>query len=244
MFRAAPSPFHHRVLKALCCAALLVASLATLSAAAEPRTTFSNSITVFPRQAMLTRRALVATKLKGKMEFEVALKMRNYEELQARIATGEVIPRKEMLSRYLPLAADYAALTKWLKSQGLTLTRVDSSRLCVFARGTVAQIQKALEVEMEGVTVDGVDYNAATTIPSLPARLAAPILGINGLQPYNRRHKRPSSNPRPPMRRRIKSTKSSRPTARRISGHRRGPEDCHPHRHRAAELGHHHLLDK
>ena len=39
------------------------------------------------------------------------------------------------------------------------------------------------------MTVKGARYSTASTAPSLPASIAAPVLGINGLQPYHRLHK-------------------------------------------------------
>ena len=57
------------------------------------------------------------------LEFEVALKMRNFPELQQRIKKGELISPQEMAEKYNPLAADEQAVVDWLKSQGLTITQ-------------------------------------------------------------------------------------------------------------------------
>ena len=127
--------------------------------------------------------------LTDQMEISVPLPMRHFSELQARIARGEVVSREEMERWYLPLPADYDAVKKWLQGQGLTITQEDASRLGIFAAGTVAQIQQSLQVEMVAVTVNGRNFHAANSVPSLPTSIATRVLGINGLQPYQHRLK-------------------------------------------------------
>ena len=118
--------------------------------------------------------------------------MRNFPEFQTRVSNGEFVPFDEMEARYLPLPGDYVAVRAWLVGQGFAVTKDDERRLAIFLRGTPAQIQTSFEVKMQGVTVDGAAYVAATTAPSLPASIAGGVLGINDLQPYlqPRRHLR------------------------------------------------------
>jgi kumamolisin len=170
-------------------AAVFLAVLQIAAAAAEPRFTFHNSTRQLSAKVAAGMRPLEARHLAEKMEFSVALQMRNFPELQQRVARGEIIPHDELERTYLPLENDYAAIVKWLADEGFTITQTDPNRLCVFASGTIAQIQKSLAVQLAQVTVDGVDYRAAHTEPSLPARLAPAALGINGLQPFHRPHK-------------------------------------------------------
>ena len=170
-------------------AMLAIVGLDGANAAAPERRTFSNSTTALPPQAVASRRALLAAQLEEPMEFEVALAMRDYASLQARIAGGEIIPHEEMQRLYFPLEAGYQAVAQWLKDQGFTITQTDPNFLSVFARGTVAQIQQGLQVQMARVTVDGEEHSAAESAPSLPAQIAGAVLGINGLQPFHRPHK-------------------------------------------------------
>ena len=125
------------------------------------------------------------------MEFEVALKMRNFPELQARLARSERISPQEMQTKYDPLPSDEKAVAAWLTSQRICFcsTREDGNRLAIFARGTVSQIQQAMKVNFARVTYEGQAYTSAVTAPSLPASLSAAVLGINGLQPHIRPHK-------------------------------------------------------
>ena len=52
-----------------------------------------------PHKPFISRIALTAGESAASMEFEVALKMRNFSELQARVARGERISPQEMVAR-------------------------------------------------------------------------------------------------------------------------------------------------
>ena len=80
------------------------------------------------------------------MTFEVALGMRNFSELQGRVANGEQVSPVEMQSRYFPLPADHERVRQWLIGQGLTVTRTDDNRLAIFGKGSVETISKAFQV--------------------------------------------------------------------------------------------------
>jgi sugar lactone lactonase YvrE len=128
------------------------------------------------------------------MAFEVALRMRNFDELQARIATGEVISVAEKEDKYFPLAQDHDRLVAWLKAHGLEVTRTDDNRMAVFGRGSVDAVAKAFQVTFARVKAsDGLEFTSAITAPSVPAEISASIVGIHGLQPHIRR--RPLSTP-------------------------------------------------
>jgi hypothetical protein len=142
-----------------------------------------------PHRARILRMALSADETAAPMDVEVALRMRNFAELQARVARGEIISREEMAAKYFPLAADYEAMAAWLTAQGLTVTRDDTMRLSLFARGTISQLKQAFQVDFARVTYEGADYTSAITAPSLPAALAPSLVGVNGLQPHLRPHK-------------------------------------------------------
>ena len=158
--------------------------------AAEQRVTFHNSIAALPPAVAPTQRAVLAVNQADTMEFGVALKLRNYDQMQARIERGETISRDELERVHLPLASDYDAVVQWLTAEGFVITRHDPSRLVVYAQGTVTQVQQSLQVHMVTVTANGgINYNAADTAPSLPLSIATPVLGINHLQPFHQHHK-------------------------------------------------------
>ncbi len=172
-----------------------LAALATGTlSAAESRVTFEDSVASVPtvvgakaassRLTISSVTGLSAAQLAAPMEFSVALEMRNLKEFQTRIGNGELVPYEEVQAKYLPLPADYARVAAWLQGQGFTLTFADTSRLSVFAQGTVAQVQSSFAVTMQSVTVDRVSYTSALNAPSLPASVTGGVLGINGLQPH------------------------------------------------------------
>ncbi|HTQ31236.1 MAG TPA: S53 family peptidase [Opitutaceae bacterium] len=140
--------------------------------------------------ARIMRWTLTAREQAAPMNFCVTLKMRNFAELQARLGRGEKIPPEDLAANYLPSASDYAAVRDWLVNQGFTLTQQDPNHTAVFAQGTVAQIQNSLYATFAKVgTADG-EFTSAITAPSLPVELSAAVLGIDGLQPHIRMHRR------------------------------------------------------
>ncbi|HEX4140003.1 MAG TPA: S53 family peptidase [Candidatus Methylacidiphilales bacterium] len=177
----------------VCLAALLLAApLAHAQAAAPVR--LDNSICPVdtaappagqssPHGAYITRQTLHADETAASLEFEVALKMPNFADLQARVAQGQRIPAQEMAAKYEPSAADYAQVTAWLTAQGFTITRRQDTHLAVFARGTVAQIQSAMQLNFARVSNGSAEFTSAITAPSVPAALAPLLVGVNGLQP-------------------------------------------------------------
>ncbi|HEY0256106.1 MAG TPA: protease pro-enzyme activation domain-containing protein, partial [Candidatus Methylacidiphilales bacterium] len=142
-----------------------------------------------PHRAFITRKTLKADEAGALLEFEVALKIRNFAELQARVAQGERISNREMAAKYNPSSTDYATVSQWLSSQGFEITRQDNNHLAVFARGKISQIQTALQTSFARVTYEGVEYTSAIAAPSVPATLSPVLVGINGLQPHIRMHK-------------------------------------------------------
>jgi kumamolisin len=139
-----------------------------------------------PHQAYISRRTLKAPENAAVLTFEVTLKMRNFPELQRRIARGERIPFEEMASRYNPSATDEQKVAGWLTTHGFTIMRRDANHLAVFAKGSVSQIQQALQINFARVTVEGTEYTSAITAPSVPASISPLLVGINGLQPHLR----------------------------------------------------------
>ncbi len=182
-------------------AAGLWGSAGSAAAQSQARVTFPGSIAPVQaaahgakRPAAISRMALRADERSAGMAFEVALRMRNFDELQARLAHGEQIGAAEMAERYYPLADDHDRLVRWLKAQGLEVTRTDGNRLGVFGRGSVDAVSSAFQVTFGRVaTADG-EFTSAVTAPSLPADISPAVLGIHGLQPHI--HRRPLSMPK------------------------------------------------
>ena len=86
---------------------------------------------------------------------------------------------------------DIQKVISWLQEQGFTVTRVANSRNQVFFEGTVAQIESTFRTEIHDYLLNGEIHFANTTEPSVPAALAASVLGIQNLhnfQPKPRLH--------------------------------------------------------
>jgi kumamolisin len=155
----------------------------------KPVATASSTATIRPSAAYISRQTLTSAESGAPMVCAVALKMRNFPELQARIARGERVSPAEMAEKYEPLPADYQAVADWLKGEGFTLVRNDAHPLAVFARGSVSQVAQALRVNFARVRLDDNEYTSAVTAPSVPAAISSLLVGINGLQPHLRAHK-------------------------------------------------------
>jgi len=185
-----------RKIAACFAACLTLGWIATAASAAEPRVSFPQSILPIPAPVAATAHLILAANQGVQQEFGVSFRMRNFAQMQERIGRGEIISRAELESNYLPLQSDYDAVVSWLVGQGFTITQNDPSRLVVYAKGTLAQIQTSLEVHMVTVTANGGNtYHAADTAPSLPLSVATPVLGINHLQPYLQARKHAIVNP-------------------------------------------------
>jgi kumamolisin len=123
--------------------------------------------------------------------FSLALPADVTEELEAAVARGEVLPVEQVSGAKVP-KADVDRLLSWLKGHGFTVDRVSDDGTSVYARSSVANVSRQLEVDMVRVTRDGVTYNAARNAPSLPSDVGDPVLAIHGLQSYRHvnRHRR------------------------------------------------------
>ncbi len=163
----------------LMCGAILAPVLAQ-SVSAEGRFRLTNSNVPFAENVQILRSA----DLDQSVEFQIALKMRNYTELQARISKGEVISPDQMEASYYPSASDYADLAQWLENQGLTVSTTYINHLTLEVRGSVSSVSRALGVAFAQVLVNGKAFTASQSAPALPTRFNRFVVGINGLQPY------------------------------------------------------------
>ena len=158
------------------------------------RKVFHDSIVPLPQQPGLTTNGLLiaaADPHHGEetmdVHFSLALPKDAEQQLEARVAKGEVVSPEELKKIYTANPTDADALKTWLQSEGFTITH--STPDGIYARAKVSQIANSLDVTMGRVTKDGVTYNAAYTAPSLPTNVAGAVRSINGLQPFRQAHK-------------------------------------------------------
>jgi len=119
------------------------------------------------------------------VRLEIALRGRNFSELQARLAAGESITHREMAERYLPRPAEYAAVERWARFHKLTVRSTDTTNLLLEVEGSAAQVEAAFDVKLVQATIEGRRVIVTRNAPHLPASLARMVLAINGLQPLN-----------------------------------------------------------
>ncbi|MGA3007590.1 MAG: protease pro-enzyme activation domain-containing protein [Opitutaceae bacterium] len=172
-------------------AAALVVGALTASAAPI---IFPDSIRAVPAEmggdVQVMRPTLRTEELAAPLTFAVHLRMRDFDELQARLEKGEAIPPAEMEARYLPLKSAYDRVVAWLTGNGFDVVFLDRNHTVVFARGRVARISQAMNVTFarvripEGSAYPAGEFTSAITAPSLPEEIAGPVLGIDGLQPH------------------------------------------------------------
>lgn len=159
-------------------------------------TTLDNSIRAVPasptdanghrNRAFISRASLQPDEAAAPMKFEVVLAMRNFDELEARLAHSEIVSPAELEGRYLPLATDYQKVRQWLESAGMTITRTDANRLAVFAQASVSDVSNTLQTAFARVTTSEGEFTSAVTAPTVPNHIASVIRGIHGLQPHIR----------------------------------------------------------
>jgi len=160
------------------------------------RKVFHDSIVELPEQPGVTPSGLKVNAAKPEqgdeemaLSFSLAIPQQAHDELEAAVARGEVVPLKDLNTKYAVAETQVDPLVTWLKSQGYTIVHIAQNRTSVFARAKIAQIEKSLGVQMVRVTKDGITYTAARNAPSLPADIAGSVHAIVGLQPFRHAHK-------------------------------------------------------
>jgi kumamolisin len=139
--------------------------------------------------ARIVRTSLTAQELAAPMQLWVSLKMRNFPELQARVAAGGRVSDAEMEARYLPLVQDRDRVAAWLRSQGLTLAAADRIHMNIPLSGSVADVARVLGIRFARVSLFNTEFTSAVEEPNLPADLQPVVLTVNGLQPqFEPRH--------------------------------------------------------
>jgi kumamolisin len=171
---------------------LLALGAVSASGQTSERKLFANSVVPLPATRGFNVQRLKPEQANDKLEIHFSLKTRNVSELQGKIEKGESVGSEEMERDYLPLPllSDYESLLAWLKAEGFEITETSGDRTDIYARGTVALIEKSLQVKMVSVTVEGLTYDSAQTAPSLPSDIGAHVLAINGLQPFLKAQRR------------------------------------------------------
>ncbi len=122
------------------------------------------------------------------VHFQVALRLRDFASMSARLQAGAAMSPAELAARHLPTQPDHDAVLAWLRAQGLSIEATVPSRMTISASGRADAVSRALGVHFSHIVSEGQDYVSADSVPSIPAELAGIILSINGLQPQHHAH--------------------------------------------------------
>jgi kumamolisin len=167
----------------------LVLSSAHGATLGSDHTVLANSVRLpdaagrFDGATRVVRAALTAAEQAEAVNFSVTLRMRNFPELQARVAAGAAVSEAEMEARYRPLPSDFERVSAWLQAQGFSPRLADRTHTTVFVRGAVSGIEAAFGLTFARVAAPDGEYSSAVTAPAVPSELASVILSVNGLQP-------------------------------------------------------------
>ncbi|MBI1804426.1 MAG: S8/S53 family peptidase [Ignavibacteriae bacterium] len=160
------------------------------------RKIFQDSVTPIHADQGLTLNGLIvnATKPEHRKEkmtlhFSLEIPPEAQARLEEAVARGEVVSPEELQKKYTPSPADVEKLVSWLKAEGFEILPAQHDGSSVYARASVAQIEKSLAVKTVRVTKEGITYTAAQNAPSLPAEVSKSVHAIIGLQPFRRAHK-------------------------------------------------------
>src|SRR6059036_855471 len=117
----------------------------------------------------------------------VGLALRQREALEAFLADvqdpgspryHQFLTQDEFNAFYAPDPAEEAAVVAHLAQSGLTVTERPPNRLLVGAVGSVEALERAFGVEIHALEYRGRRHYATMEEPSLPADVAAAVLGV------------------------------------------------------------------
>ncbi|WP_375489391.1 protease pro-enzyme activation domain-containing protein [uncultured Jatrophihabitans sp.] len=190
------------LLRALTSAALISTAGVGVSAAAahaaEPRVPVAGSAA----KNLSTSTRLGAEPGSTKLTLAVTLPLRHRAELDRLIADvsnpaspnhGHYLTAAQFAARYAPTKAAVRTVTKYLRSSGLTVTKISSNRTVVDASGSAAKAQTAFGTKL-GRYHDAKlrrTYLANPAAVTLPTSVAADVLGVVGLDTHYRQSQPP-----------------------------------------------------
>ncbi len=129
-------------------------------------------------------RELTADELASPQPARLVLKLRNQEELEARVVKGDILTPAEMEARYYPTHESWRVVANWASFQGLAIAPENITHMSVQAHGSTAQVAAALQTRFARVVGrDGKEYISAVVDSSLPNTIAALLVGINQIHP-------------------------------------------------------------
>ena len=167
-------------------AALLITTLSTRATAAAAGSSLTGSRPAWAAKAT----DLGALRSSQRVDFQVMLAVRNAAAAEQEVAAvstpgsstfHQFLTDAQFDARFAPSAATEAVVAAWLRSAGLTVVSVASSRMYVEVQGTVAQADRLLGTSLHNYRYQGQTLAAPTANYLVPAQLRTAIAGIVGL---------------------------------------------------------------
>jgi subtilase family serine protease len=124
------------------------------------------------------------------IQLSISLPLQNQDALDSLLAaqndphsTGfhQYLTSDEFNRLFAPSQATVNDVTSYLNSQGLKVGNVSTNHTLIDASGTVAQVEKAFQVNLADYNLNGRKVYAPTNEPSIPTSLNGMILNIAGL---------------------------------------------------------------
>lgn len=124
------------------------------------------------------------------VDFQVVLNLRNSATAEQEVravsapgsaAYGHFLSDAQFDAAFAPTAATESAVAAWLRSAGLSIVSVASSRIYIEVRGTAAQAGQLLGVSLHNYRSQGQTLAAPNGDYLVPAQLSGAIAGIVGL---------------------------------------------------------------
>jgi len=166
-----------------------------LGAASSSATTISNNVPGFIRVATPAG----ATNPGTKISVMVWLQVRDQAALN-QLAANLYNPKSssyrqwvtpaQFAEQFAPTSANAATVASFLTANGLTITQIGPKNMYVKATGTVANVNKAFQVQLQNFTLNGQTLYANTTAPVVSGAAGALVQAVYGL--HNLQYTHPS----------------------------------------------------
>jgi kumamolisin len=125
----------------------------------------------------------------------ISLKLRNKNALKQAINSahskkvyGKIVSDSGMTNNYLPDSISHNNIISFLKSNGLTVSKIYNSHLTIKVQGSAQNIEKAFNVQLNYYTQNGTTFFANSNEPQLPANIAGSIESVDGLNNVQLKH--------------------------------------------------------
>ncbi len=167
-------------------AALLTTTLSTRATAAAASSSLTGSRPTWALKAT----DLGALPSSQRVDFQVVLAVRNAAAAEQEVAAvstpgsstfHQFLTDAQFDAQFAPAPATEAAVAAWLRSAGLSIVSVASSRMYIEVQGSVAQADRLLGTSLHNYRYQGQTLPAPTANYLVPAQLRGAIAGVVGL---------------------------------------------------------------